>query len=65
MSAAPTPSSPAWATTAAAPATAPAAGVRGTLYLVPAPLDFGCDSQMPLQGSLPEATLATAARLTD
>ena len=64
MSAAPTPSSPAWATTAAAPATAPAAGVRGTLYLVPAPLDFGCDAQMPLQGSLPEATLATAARLT-
>ena len=37
---------------------------RGTLYLVPAPLDFGCDAQMPLQGSLPEATLLTAARLT-
>ena len=37
---------------------------RGTLYLVPAPLDFGCDVQMPLQGSLPEATLTTAARLT-
>ena len=37
---------------------------RGTLYLVPAPLDFGCDVQMPLQGSLPEATLLTAARLT-
>ena len=37
---------------------------RGTLYLVPAPLDFGCDVQMPLQDSLPEATLLTAARLT-
>lgn len=47
----------------ASPAPAPAPA-RGTLYLVPAPLDFGCDAQMPLQGSLPEATLATAARLT-
>ena len=37
---------------------------RGTLYLVPAPLDFGCDVQMPLQDSLPETTLTTAARLT-
>ncbi len=37
---------------------------RGTLYLVPAPLDFGCDVQMPLQDSLPGATLVTAARLT-
>ena len=37
---------------------------RGTLYLVPAPLDFGCDMQMPLQDSLPDATLTTAARLT-
>ena len=37
---------------------------RGTLYLVPAPLDFGCDTQMPLQDSLPDATLTTAARLT-
>ena len=54
---------------AAAPSSAadlPAASAkaRGTLYLVPAPLDFGCDAQMPLQGSLPDATLATAARLT-
>ena len=57
MSTAPVPS-PA---PAPAAATAPA---RGTLYLVPAPLDFGCDAQVPLQGSLPEATLATAARLT-
>ena len=37
---------------------------RGTLYLVPAPLDFGCDVHMPLQESLPEGTLTTAARLT-
>ena len=36
----------------------------GTLYLVPAPLDFGCDVHMPLQESLPEGTLTTAARLT-
>ncbi|GAB3355024.1 MULTISPECIES: SAM-dependent methyltransferase [Giesbergeria] len=37
---------------------------RGTLYLVPAPLDFGCASQTPLQDSLPAATLTVAARLT-
>ena len=36
----------------------------GTLYLVPAPLDFGCDTQAPLQDALPSATLQTAARLT-
>ena len=41
-------------------ATAP----RGTLYLVPAPLDFGCDSQAPLTDVLPEATLNRAAGLT-
>jgi 16S rRNA (cytidine1402-2'-O)-methyltransferase len=35
---------------------------RGTLYLVPAPLDFGCEPQ-PLQHVLPAGTLATAARL--
>jgi len=46
------------------PTTHPAAKAHGTLYLVPAPLDFGCDTQMPLQDSLPDATLATAARLT-
>ena len=27
----------------------------GTLFLVPAPLDFGCDTQAPLQDALPEA----------
>lgn len=36
----------------------------GTLYLVPAPLDFGCATQAPLADALPDATLRTAARLT-
>ncbi len=36
----------------------------GTLYLVPAPLDFGCDAQTPLQDVLPEGTLRSAALLT-
>ena len=45
----------------AAPATPSA---PGTLYLVPAPLDFGCYTQTPLQDALPDATLRTAARLT-
>ena len=35
----------------------------GTLYLVPAPLDFGCASQSPLGNSMPAGTLAVAARL--
>ncbi len=47
------------------PPTEPRSGARkGTLYLVPAPLDFGCDTQVPLQNALPSATLQTAARLT-
>jgi len=40
------------------------AAKTGTLYLVPAPLDFGCDAQTPLQDVLPEGTLRSAARLT-
>jgi 16S rRNA (cytidine1402-2'-O)-methyltransferase len=36
----------------------------GTLYLVPAPLDFGCAVQAPLADVMPAATLSTAARLT-
>ena len=39
---------------------------KGKLFLVPAPLDFGCDSQTPLApltDVLPLATLQTAARL--
>lgn len=36
---------------------------KGKLYLVPAPLDFGCDSQAPLQDVMPLGTLQVAARL--
>lgn len=36
----------------------------GTLYLVPAPLDFGCDSEAPLSDALPDGTLRRAACLT-
>ena len=36
----------------------------GTLFLVPAPLDFGCTPEMPLNEVMPQSTLATAARLT-
>lgn len=35
----------------------------GKLYLVPAPLDFGCDEQAPLSHVIPAGTLAVAARL--
>ena len=35
----------------------------GTLYLVPTPLDFGCDSQGPLHEVLPQATIVRAAAL--
>jgi len=37
---------------------------RGKLYLVPAPLDFGCAVQVPLPDTIPQATLAHASRLT-
>ncbi len=37
---------------------------QGKLYLVPAPLDFGCTEQAPLDAALPRATLEVAARLT-
>jgi len=37
--------------------------MTGTLYLVPAPLDFGCASQTALDHSLPMGTLEVAARL--
>lgn len=36
----------------------------GRLYLVPAPLDFGCAVQAPLQDVMPERTLAAAAGIT-
>jgi len=35
-----------------------------TLYLVPAPLDFGCEVQAPLQEVLPAGTLGIAAGIT-
>ncbi len=40
------------------------AAVPGTLYLVPAPLDFGCGAQAPLGDALPAGTLRQAAALT-
>lgn len=39
------------------------AATPGTLYLVPAPLDFGCDAPRPLDVALPAHTLRTAAGL--
>jgi len=36
---------------------------QGKLYLVPAPLDFGCDSQAGLQNTMPQGTLRVAAML--
>jgi 16S rRNA (cytidine1402-2'-O)-methyltransferase len=36
---------------------------RGTLYLVPAPLDFGCDCEVDLQNTMPLGTLQVAAQL--
>lgn len=35
----------------------------GTLYLVPAPLDFGCDAQPPLNQTMPDGTLQVASAL--
>ncbi|MBT2323209.1 SAM-dependent methyltransferase [Variovorax paradoxus] len=37
---------------------------KGKLYLVPAPLDFGCDAEAPLQDVIPLGTLQTAAGIT-
>ncbi len=37
---------------------------KGTLYLVPAPLDFGCEQQAPITDVMPMGTLQVAARLT-
>jgi 16S rRNA (cytidine1402-2'-O)-methyltransferase len=37
---------------------------KGRLYLVPAPLDFGCDEDQNLQTSLPLETLKAAASIT-
>jgi 16S rRNA (cytidine1402-2'-O)-methyltransferase len=37
---------------------------KGKLYLVPAPLDFGCETQTPLQDVMPRQTLQLASRLS-
>ena len=39
------------------------ATAKGKLYLVPAPLDFGCDQSAPLQDVMPLATIEVAATL--
>jgi 16S rRNA (cytidine1402-2'-O)-methyltransferase len=36
---------------------------HGKLYLVPAPLDFGCDEPVNLQNTMPWGTLSVAAKL--
>ena len=36
---------------------------KGKLYLVPAPLDFGCEAQAPLADVMPLATMTIAAQL--
>ena len=38
--------------------------MKGTLYLVPAPLDFGCESIAPITDVMPLGTLQIAAQLT-
>ncbi|MEO7399414.1 MAG: SAM-dependent methyltransferase [Polaromonas sp.] len=38
--------------------------VKGKLYLVPAPLDFGCAIQAPLRDVMPMGTLQVASRLS-
>ncbi len=50
-------------TTAPMPTVNPGAKTPGTLYLVPAPLDFGCESQVRLDRAMPAATLEVAANL--
>jgi 16S rRNA (cytidine1402-2'-O)-methyltransferase len=37
---------------------------KGTLYLVPTPLDFGCNTQAPITDVLPQDTLRIAAGVT-
>jgi 16S rRNA (cytidine1402-2'-O)-methyltransferase len=37
---------------------------KGILYLVPAPLDFGCDTEAPLGNVMPAGTLEIAATLS-
>lgn len=37
--------------------------MKGKLYLVPAPLDFGCDEQTPITAVLPDGTLEATSRI--
>jgi 16S rRNA (cytidine1402-2'-O)-methyltransferase len=37
--------------------------MKGKLYLVPAPLDFGCDEQTSITDAIPNGTLEAAARI--
>jgi 16S rRNA (cytidine1402-2'-O)-methyltransferase len=41
-----------------------APNTKGILYLVPTPLDFGCDAQAPITDVLPQETLRIAASIT-
>lgn len=41
-----------------------ASATTGTLYLVPAPLDFGCNEVIDLDASMPNGTLEVASRLS-
>lgn len=43
---------------------APECAPRGKLYLVPVPLDHGCDQQVPAEDVIPLGTLRHAAKLT-
>jgi 16S rRNA (cytidine1402-2'-O)-methyltransferase len=47
----------------AAEASRGAKATVGVLYLVPAPLDFGCSTQSPLEQSMPDGTIQVAASL--
>jgi 16S rRNA (cytidine1402-2'-O)-methyltransferase len=51
-------------TTTALPPEKPGARTQGTLFLVPAPLDFGCETHVPLDRAMPAATLEIASGLT-
>jgi 16S rRNA (cytidine1402-2'-O)-methyltransferase len=44
--------------------TLPSSQPHGRLYLVPTPLDFGCDTDAGLSAALPDSTLLVAAHLT-
>lgn len=41
----------------------PESSIKGKLYLVPTPLDFGCEPLSPIQNTLPSSTLQVASQL--